>query len=148
MGVNEEMENRHKKEKENGNENENESESESEDDIGCTAIMERQHLNQHLLTECKFTVLKCSNSGCNFHSYRKDIQFHIETCPFRIVHCNLCNEPVQFNSLNVKQKIKNQKSKTNKQTNKQNKTNNNINLPAGFQAERIILLSFGFVLMV
>ena len=58
---------------------------------GCPYVCQRQYLYQHYY-ECEYEFVKCPHKDCNKQIIKKDLNDHINTCEFKEVECEFCNE--------------------------------------------------------
>ena len=58
---------------------------------GCSYKDERRCMDQHLAT-CSYEKISCKHEKCEQKVFRKDLQYHQENCPARIVQCQYCKD--------------------------------------------------------
>ena len=58
---------------------------------GCQHKDEIRCMDQHLVS-CSYEKVSCKHEKCNQKVFRKDLQYHHENCPSRIVQCQYCKD--------------------------------------------------------
>jgi hypothetical protein len=62
--------------------------------IGCEWLDIITKRDYHLMDQCKYETVNCSNQECGLMIMRKDLDKHLEECDYSIVYCDLCNMPI------------------------------------------------------
>ena len=58
---------------------------------GCPYKDEIMLMDQHL-SNCLYETVSCKHEKCDQEVFRKDLQYHHENCPDRIVQCQFCKD--------------------------------------------------------
>lgn len=79
---------------------------------GCGEIVTYESYNHHLVEECPFSMVSCTNAGCTKKVRRSDFTEHLTTCAFRSSTCS-CGAQLTFIDLRQHELVQRCDSKQN-----------------------------------